>query len=872
MLFYLSDLALKDYAQYTVIAQECLSKFSNLFTSLEDLIHHKITNIKRLKYYQPTVWRYRHDNFRLVFTVTSQSQEIVLVHRFLPRDIVYKKLPQYLTDKISTQDTQTLDIQPNHEYQLHNRYFSLPLKQLNQPEQITEYITKGNYLFSPCLTEEQLQFVGNINTYKFKIYQIQGAAGTGKTTLAFQIAIETLKQHQSYPLIIVPTESLQRFGIKIIENKAEELKREINICTNLIDREISDLAIVTVENFFKFASGDKHDCLTKFEANQIINKYINRQNSKHLHGIDLYNLHLGLRQNESYIQTTHGHIFQSYQMALDELNNYYDKKNLALAFDFNHRDTISQAKRAFNNKNKILDKIKNISQNQPIVFIIDEVQDLYWQQIKLLLFLAKNQENPQPFVMLGDVNQEITISGFSWANFDQSYLNEFIKNEEIDDTQTRNILNQHRENHGQDQPLKNFRNTIKIASAARFILIDAFRNHLNNNGRHILDPGKPEEHCFEKGIAPLLVKANQVWLTNFIEKLIKETPPTENSKFVFIVNQDSEHYSKIKLKIDQYKKQILSLTIVQAKGQEFDAVVYVSLFAFQKAQPSIHEIYKWYTALTRSRYFSVILLLENEYNWLTTQIDKAKIKLHFNILENPNLDDLIKQVSEQGVNIVTTQQILQKVALNYGESWSFWLQGQIISYNLREECQEENISFWELINYLENNAQEIVNLNYENISDNQLKKLSDNMEIFDCFACLIMIFKIAKDNEILQILSGKLFHKLKKYFKQNLQELENALQEVETPIAKILLLRYSHRSYEAANFAYKNGYDFLIEDILKDLETQKLLYEAARIKYQYLNIKPNHDFPYPQLLEKKGDLVNLIIDEFLAQLPAHRLT
>lgn len=864
MLFYLSDLALKDYAQYSESAEKCLENLSNIFTSFNDLKYHQLTNIKRLKYYQPTVWRYRHDKFRLVFTMTSKPEEIVLIHRFLPRDIVYNKLPRYLTDKIS--EIENLDIENNQEYQLHNRYFSLPLKQLKKPEEITEYITKGNYLFSPCLTEEQLEFVTNINSYNFKIYQIQGAAGTGKTTLAFQIANQTLTQRESYPLIIVPTESLQTFGIKTMENKAKELNREIKICTNLLDTENSEIAIVTVENFFKFASGDKRDCLTKFEANQIINKYINRQHSQYLHGIDLYNLHLGLRHNDGYIQTSQGHISQSYQKALEELDNYYDQESLTLAFNFNGRDAISQSKRAFSNKKNVLKNLNKISKNKPITFIIDEVQDLYWQQMKLLLYLGINQENPQPFVMLGDVNQEITISGFSWANFDQSYLNEFVKNDRFSDHETRLILNQHRENHGQDQPLKNFRNTIKIANAARFILIDAFRHQLSKNSKHILDPGNPEEHCFEQGIEPLLIKVNQEWLTNFIDKLIRENTQTNNSKFVFIVNQESEQYNEIKQKIDTYKKQILSLTIVQAKGQEFDAVIYVSLFAFQKAQPTIHEIYKWYTALTRARHFSVILLLENEYNWLTEQITNEEIKAHFNLVENPNLEELIKQVSEQGINIVTTQQILQKIALNYGENWSNWLQGQKTEVNLAQECQDENISFWELINYLENNTQEIVNLDYENINDNQLKNLSENIPILDSLAWIIMILKIAKDNQILRELSQKLFNKLGKYLKKHPQELEKALKQVETPIAKTLLLRYVNKSWEAANLAYKNGHEFLIEEIIKDLEKQKLIYESARMKYQYLNIKPDTDLPFSEILEKTGDLVNLLMDNFLDQL------
>lgn len=867
MLFYLSDLALKDYAQYSKFASQCLKDLSKIFTSLNDLRYHNIPNIKRLKYFQPTVWRYRDGNFRLVFTTTSQPQEIVLIHRFLPRDIVYKKLPQYLTDKISEEELENLKIKNNQEYQLHNRYFNIPLTQLNNSEEITEYITKGNYLFSPCLTEEQLEFVSKINSYKFKIYQIQGAAGTGKTTLAFQIATQTLKQHESYPLIIVPTESLQNFGIKTMENKAKELNREIAICTNLLDTENSELAIVTVENFFKFASGDKQDCLTKFEANQIINQYINRQNSSHLHGIDLYNLHLGLRQNDGYIQTEKSKISQSYEDSINDLNKYYDQQKLALAFNFKDRDTISQAKRAFDNKENVLKKLKEISQDQPISFIIDEVQDLYWQQMRLLLYLGKNQENPQPFVMLGDVNQEITISGFSWANFDQSYLNEFITNERISDHQIRNILNECRENHGQDQPLKNFRNTRQIAKAARFILIEAFRDKLPENGRHPIDPGNPEEICFEEGIPPLLIRINEEWLTTFIDKLIRENTQTNNSKFVFIVNQESDHYQQIKEKIDTYKKEILSLTIVQAKGQEFDAVIYISLFAFQKAQPIDHEINKWYTALTRARHFSVILLLENEYNWLTEQITEEQIKAHFNLLENPNLEDLIKQVSEQGINIVTTQQILQKIALNYGENWSNWLQGQKIKIHLSQECEEENISFWELINYLENNAQEIVNLDYENIRDNQLKTLSENLPLLDSFACIIMIFKIAKDNQILKELSQKLFNKLGKHFKKYPEELEKALKQVETPIAKILLLRYARKSWNAANLAYKNGHEFLIEEIIKDLENRKLIYESARMKYQYLNIKPDTDLPFPQVLAQTGDLVELLIDEFLEQLP-----
>jgi mRNA-degrading endonuclease RelE of RelBE toxin-antitoxin system len=865
MLFYLSDLALKDYAKYRESAEKCLKNLSHSFSSFNDLKYHQLTNIKRLKYYQPTVWRYRHDKFRLVFTVTSQPEEIVLIHRFLPRDIVYQKLPQYLTAKIS--ETERIDIDHNHEYQLHNRYFSLPLKQLNKAEEISEYITKGNYLFSPCLTEEQLEFVSHINSYNFKIYQIQGAAGTGKTTLAFQIATQTIIQHESYPLVIVPTESLQNFGIKTMANKAKELNREIKICTNLLDTENSEIGIVTVENFFKFASGDKQDCLTKFEGNQIINKYIDRrQKNQFLSGIDLYNLHLGLRHNDGYIQTSQGHISQSYQKALEELNNYYDQESLTLAFNFNGRDAISQSKRAFSNRKNVLKNLNKISKNKPITFIIDEVQDLYWQQMKLLLYLAINQKKTKPFVLLGDVNQEITISGFSWANFDQSYLNEFVKNDGLTDHETRLILNQNRESHGQDQPLKNFRNTIKIANAARFILINAFRHQLSKNGKHILDPGDPEEICFEKGIAPLLIKINQEWLTDFIDKLIRENSQTDNSKFVFIVNQESEQYQEIKRKIDNYKKQILSLTILQAKGQEFDAVIYVSLFAFQKEQPTIHEIYKWYTALTRARHFSVILLLENEYNWLRRQVNEDEIKAHFNLIENPDLDILIKQVSEQGINIVTTQQILQKIALNYGENWSNWVKGKQMEINLAKECQDENISFWELINYLENNAQEIVNLDYENISDNRLKSLSENIPILDNLACIVMIFKIAKDNENLRKLSNNLFNRLRKYFRKNPEELAIALKQVETPIAKIILLRYVNKSWEAASLACKNGHEFLIEEIIKDLEKRKLIYESFRIKHQYLNIKPDIDLPFPEVLAKKGDLVELLINEFVNQL------
>ncbi len=870
MLFYLSDLALRDYAKYSQQAEQSINKLYHSLTSFRDLCRHQISNnIKRLKHYQPTVWRYRYDDFRLVFTVTSEPEEIVLIHRFLPRAIVYSQLPKYLANQPAQQlyiEEDINNIQQNREYQFHNRYFNLPLKNLQKSKDITKYITTGNYLFSPCLTEEQLEFVANINHYQFKIYQIQGSAGTGKTTLAFQIASEALKSSNCYPLIVVPTDSLQYFGVKSIEAKAKELKKKINICTNLSSPESSDLAIVTVENFFKFISGDKQDCLSKFEANRIINKYINREYTKYLHGIDLYNLHLGLRQTDGYIQTHKGKISQSYQQALLELNNYYDRENLNKAFDFAGRDLISQAKRAFHNKEKALNNLQNIVSHKDIMFVIDEVQDLYWQQMQSLLWLGQNFK--QPFIMLGDVNQEITISGFHWSNFDQNYLQEFVinKHTSLTEKEQGQLLRQHREKFGDKTPLKNFRNTIKIASAARFILIDAFKQFLPENGKHTLDPGEPEEICFEEGVSPLLIKVNEAWLENFLDKLIRENQQDNSSKFVFIINQESEQYGLIKEKIKLYKKQILSLTITQAKGQEFDAVIYISLFAFQKSQPTIHEIYKWYTALTRARHFSVILLLENEYQWLTEQVDSQQISQYFNYLENPNLEILVQAISQQGINIVTTQQILQKIATIYGESWSNWLQGEPLNINLITECQEEDISFWQLINYLENNAQELVNIDYEKITDFQLKNLSTDIFLPDSFACLIMILKIAKDNQILIQLSEKLFINLQLYLQKKPQQLETALKQVETPIAKCLLLRCARKSWQAADLAYKNGYTFLITEIVEDLEKSNLVYESVRMKYQYLDIEPNNKLPFMEVIKKSGDLVNLILEASLEKI------
>jgi len=663
--------------QWDVIYQaaEALSKLS-----LDDLnfgYGQQRQGIKRLFFSQSRripLWRYRHDDQRVIFWAgLKENQETATLwlagHRSTVYETLSRKLPQIrqhlqvllassLTDFEVWEDRLAPPEQecPWQDLVESNPCFRWP-RHASSVQEIVTYIQEGLFRFQPVLSEKQAAFAKQAKTTLWRpfaplILPIQGGAGTGKTTLGVEILQMFMGVPQDiYPLLILPNPTLANRARAAVlahfphSSLASDWRDHAETPTKAL--------ITTRDDLIQALAGDRDPALSLAECNRRLRHQLRHQGD--WSGIpNLYGLLRGYSPDPqiAYPSNHRDPLSQRYEEWNQRLQQAWRPDYEAL---FEGRDPYAQGQRAL----AALDQIGvNPHASRRYILILDEIQDYYWFQLQVLVRFSQ-RINPQPLlILLGDENQRVTVSGFTWSAL-ATALHQ----------QTGIVLPQRLE------LTENFRNTVEIARLARHTLLEGFRHLITWTGRHLRDPGLPGHQ--RSGKKPRLqVISEDRALVEQLGELLAPSPAAEQApNYIFLLSPDSPWKNYLR-QVDPEERFLIPYTIAEAKGQEFEAVIWVHPFAGCGNTLTPEQIFQWYTTITRARSYLVWILSPEEHQWLTEQAGHWSEPLsHFFQDQSLELSDFLQELRQEARTQLTLDQRRERVIHTFSQELYLWLQG-----------------------------------------------------------------------------------------------------------------------------------------------------------------------------------------------------
>ena len=271
----------------------------------------------------------------------------------------------------------------------------------------------------------------------------------------------------------------------------------------------------------------------------------------------------------------------------------------------------------------------------------------------------------------------------------------------------------------------------------------------------------------------------------------------------------------------QYSDCLEFLNVHQVKGREFDACIVFNVLGASKQQPTSEDWWQWYTLLTRTRSRLLVIATQEQYNLLKQHI--PDFIWECDRIERPtsrSVDSLIKWIQEESNDLDLSSQEINLVKRYIGDAL---------------QKQDRPLIYWDTYEVLDRT----------NIGGKERSDLETEM-----------------------ILS------LKKYDRQTLKsELKQSQLEGVNPLIHSLILRALDRHWDATEclevLQQDNPaeYQRAIEAIALDLESNNFIVEAARVRFQKLNIPYPDRFPLPEIAKVKGDLVVALKDILKSRFP-----
>ena len=869
----LSDRAIQDFMQSPEDVTRCFHGLIRSLDTVPDFSHlHGHLGVKRLNHIRPTAWRHRCGDRRTVFTIArSDGETAVVIHRCGHRSTIYRDLPPYIKDSLNPYltDLEEIDDQfessledetPSEEilddqYNSHERHYFLPqnlLKDGIEYDTLVDFIATGQFFQTPCLTSEQEVAANQYLNHSPHIYRIQGAAGTGKTTVGLYLAAKAVERG-IYPIVILPNANLVRFAKKSLIS----LNPSLSLYPSTSESNQTDLTVIDWGNLRALLSGQHDQTLSSLETHQAIDEVIRTRAGhqyRRMQNMNFCHLYYGFVCDGSYGQTSRDGVSSTYDEAIQVLERWKERISERLA----GRDLLDQIHRIRTNLLEGQNKFQNILQDKPLLFIIDEVQDYYWFELSTILQLSLSQNNQASVFLLGDENQRVTISGFTWAALSNQLSEEFqFQAEELNPLQ------------------RNFRNTASIAKVAQYILEEAFDlNQITNRARHFPSVSSPED-CYEEGSTPKMVVIDDGWLSSLAQSL--NTPNREDndhSKYVFIIRQEDTENTPVSQYAKNIDDSIVAYTIKEAKGQEFDAAIILYPFRLRREQLSVDDLYDWYTSFTRARRYMALLVSQSELSWLEDNIrEKSSLRDIFDIEKGISPSDFAKEMRNEAKTLITLEQVRKRIGYRICQTIAAWLNGAEMPKGLEPYCKKGRLTYWELADLVFETAQELasnednpVKLNSESFSPPQECSLDDQLVLYaGAFPWLIANksnFTAWEDDIIINLesmLKGE--DELRKI------ELELELEKVQNPLLRVLFLRACGRSWDAAEASIESAYNkHCIDGISRDLVRRSLPFESQRIKAKFLDEEIQDEVYFPGLLDTDSPLVEVLCNEFLTSL------
>lgn len=890
---YLSDKCFKGILNKSNIYSFHVKQLAQIINSLDALYSHQYPNIKRLTGQKPTVWRYRIGDDRIIFTTISSPQSSIIIHKIGHRSTVYKQLPHYFPSEFNTH-LENLIIHENNDHNIQydindigddtqfqdcDRYYKLSYSLINNDvnsDAITKFIIKGEYRFNPCLNSAQINQINDINPHNSLVYQIQGTAGTGKTTLAFFLA-DKVANENIFPIIITPNKQLKKFGDQCLKSLNPDVKILENEFEENLDNHSYNMALFNRNELIQKLAGDNKATLTASQGCKIIRDLLKKRTNRidDFNHINIYGILQSFIIDKSYNYCSNDKdaLTTSYQDVIDFLRQVWKKEYHSI---FDAKDAISQGKKALNNLPNSVDWFKKLAKNKSILFIIDEIQDFYWFQLKIFLDLAFNHQLSITIILLGDENQRVTISGFSWANFRTIFVaDNYDKKALVDGI---NLT-------------QNFRNTKQIASVAKYFLEEDFIKHITINqkkkSRKLPDIGDPNE-CYDDGLKPRLIIIDNKWLQNFLDcikndKKSKQEEDNIISQIIFVKRDLFSFSNKIteeKFTELEDKEILTSYTISEAKGQEFEAIVILFLFQNSIKQLGFDDLFEYYTAITRARYYLSILVTENELHWLKNTITNIdKLESLFDIQESLNPEDFAQELKIHGQSLITIQQRQQKFINNIvNHDLSQWLERGILPTNLTKKWESLKLTWWQLLEEIVDKLDELtenkdLSLNVINLDKIIISPMTDIKEIIIfCYGVKYLYYQGGLNIQQIILIQRKIVK-----FLQNNESISKQLflelDKIKFTDLKALILVANNLSWKAVSLLQEDSTknklyhkELEIKEIALQLEEKGLSYEAMRIRQKFLDKSPVKNIPFAEVLNQEGELVTLLCQHFINQL------
>jgi len=895
---YLSDCAIKDYKQYASVAPKCwkgLREALSRYQSVDDLLRATRIpdgqpDIKRLKF-KPTAWRYHHGkSYRIVFTASkTHAVGSVQVLRIAPRAIVYEGLDKYFENYSYNELQAQVGRDKDDAIEEHT------LGQIYPEEQ-------GESWFVPDDIYAQRS--------KLRVHQLKGAAGSGKTKAALDLAVNSIDQG-AYPILVVPNESLQRFSKKHIQSVRSDVQFFNGFTSPDADESCKsgDLAVFTKDQLLRELLGSDRPPLSSPQANYQIREALRREAiPESLRNLDLYALYLSAASQE-----------YMYEGALrDPLLQELEQSD-AIAFIRDHassienalagRDFLSQINRIRRSRREkyqenfiaMMAQLKSQSDDAKTpILIIDEVQDFYWVQLRTIfefyttrfpleeihrtapeIYSSDSELNitwrsvsknvGRSIIVVGDNNQRVTLSGFSWAGFATTFSRAFPNSELLPPPEAFN---------------RNYRNTKQIAQVAHYFLspqgskLKAFDVD-TQNASWIEAPPDPET-CETQGTIPKLIETDGAWLQRLVEHLSQHTLD-EGQALVFIYNEPDQQHRELwetlkelggdeanQASDSQPRSQSLYwYSIAEAKGREFRAVTVVFPFA-QCAQrgdrpsPFVSELLNWYTALSRSREYLAILASPQEIEWLRRTVRSFEELIEkVDYVENVGAEQFASELLSEAQNEIDENWLINEAFLQISQ----WLNGRVSVEAVLSPFRRRGYSVWEVLSRIGSEGRVLeVQVIDESLHSLTLEGLSLEATLFVYIVILPLLLDIGSQG-VAQSLDRQVMLSLEEYVAQHRQVIENeALPYLQSDnlIGLCLIHRAMEDSWEAVgaikDYPDAETRDFLYQQISQDLERRGLPWEAARLRHQYLGQEVDQSLPYHELLAKTGDLPTLLID------------
>ncbi len=797
---YLTEYAIHDVMNEPGAVADCLQHLETSVTSLAAVFGMEISQVKRLSGIRSPVpfFRFRKGMRRVIFTPASPQGEVgLVVWRIGLRDRVYEELERLLRFFDFAVDWPVTELFMNPEgfeagiedatpttvpavlpLPSWDRYYRPPLT----PDWLA-YVSSEAYHYRPCLTQQQQTWVQGCLNGDSTIFAVQGAAGTGKTTMALALTAAASETYQ--PVVVVPNAKSVAYAQRWLA--AQPLP------------EAGQAPMVTTADQVLGAR------LNRREANQRL-----QQQLKFEQAADWYGMLRGY--------VTEG--------------TYPEAEREPLSADLVAIAMRLQTLWTADKEHTILEGLDAWGQTptpqtfgSPVLLIIDEVQDLFWYQIRAIIQTYR----PQRLILMGDRNQRVVKSGFSWRALAQAMARE------LDLTLPLRY-----------QPERNFRNTRSITRVANFLLLEAFNTPEAAQRYSLPDP----ESCVEVGEKPRLLAVEAAWLETVLVQLqMSLTHLDPHIAFVFLVPDDPELTGRIQA-LDS--ERLLTYPITEAKGQEFNGAVLLYPFE-QLGQPvTTEDLYQLYTAITRvRRYLSIVIRPETLQN-LKKLISQERLEKLFD-LRALHPAAFVNELQQEARSFLSSEQRAGKYLSDLAQTAWAWLKGEsrYPRWDLRFD-----LSWPQVATVLPSITSEWSATLTHLPEDLERLNPLQHWAIYCGFAGLVT------DAALLSQWDEHVVGQL-----TSLTPAVLATLEAPTPLLQSLLLQAQGESWQAAAALDQDGVlprdrDRRITAIAQALVAKGLPFEALRLRIRHGLASPDPNLPFAAVLNQSGDLVTLVCERY----------